>query len=225
MGTGKDNVGWLTSLNNAMTFIGDHGWEITYWSAGPWFSGGYPYDVDAQTVMVNGSKANMDAIQMAVLSQQAKTPAPLDYFLSGPRYGHTGAPSDLFTLTYRGYITKEIDFTCYVKPATGGGGAVLAFSKTCAVGYNCDAQFTVTTPANANYTVYCQNSGGLINAIPLPFMSSNDLFIGAAAAAANVFSLRHLYTSYDGPLVPPPPLPPAPRLMLHLYILYVLMLR
>jgi hypothetical protein len=40
MGTGNDNVGWLTSLNNAMTVMDDNAWEFTYWSAGPWFSGG-----------------------------------------------------------------------------------------------------------------------------------------------------------------------------------------
>ena len=43
MGTGRDNVGWLQSLDNAIVVMAANKWRLTYWSAGPWFSGHYPY--------------------------------------------------------------------------------------------------------------------------------------------------------------------------------------
>ena len=33
----------------------------------------------------------------------------------------------------------------------------------------------------------------------IPYNTSDDLFLGASAAAANIFSLRRLYATYDGP--------------------------
>ena len=234
-GTGRDNVGWLTSLNNAMDFMSEHGgdtngnqhddnsagdsasaaaaataaagvgagvgagegaggsrWEFTYWSAGPWFSGNYGYDVDVRTVVVNGTKMPQDSIQMAVLSQQAGVAAPTIYFLAGPERGHTNAASAPFTLTYRGYITRPIKFTCSLSTK-------IVFQTTCAAGFNCDATFQVAAPTSGQYFVDCTNDGGLQNAPKLAYNSSTDLFLGAAAPAANVFSLRHLYTGYTGP--------------------------
>eukprot|EP00040_Diaphanoeca_grandis_P022799 m.123178 g.123178 ORF g.123178 m.123178 type:complete len:744 (+) comp28970_c2_seq1:134-2365(+) len=198
LGAGRDNVGWLESLNNSMTLMAQQNWELTYWSAGPWFSGGYPYDVDAQTVVVNGTKAQRDSIQMAVLSQHAGSPAPSIYFLAGPTRGYTAAASAPFSLTYRGYITKAIKFVCNAK-SVDGSHSMNVFSTTCAVGWNCDAEFNVTVPTSQSYTIACTNDGSLQDAPTLQYNSSTDLFLGAAANAANIFSLRHLYTGYDGP--------------------------
>jgi hypothetical protein len=82
-----------------MVLMAENNFEFTYWSAGPWFSGGYGYDVDEQTVVVNGSKAPRDSIQMAVLSSFSGASAPNVYFLAGPARAYTGAASLPFTLT------------------------------------------------------------------------------------------------------------------------------
>jgi hypothetical protein len=206
MGTGRDNDGWLEALNNSMSFLMAADWEITYWSAGPWFRGNYGYDADAETVLVNGTKTQRDAVQMAVLGQYSGSPAPEVYFLKGPTRGHTSELSAPFTLTYRGYITRSIKFSCYLRPAGGSGSVV--FTTTCPPGYNCEASFSVNVPAGqpgqaslSTHTVDCKNDAGLTDAPPLLYMSSSDLFIGAAAEAANVFSLRRIYTNYTGPLL------------------------
>lgn len=211
LGAGRDNVGWLMALNNSLAFMDENDWELTYWSAGPWFSGGYPYDVDAKTIYTNCSaeqqakkdkrctKVPQDAVQMAVLSQWSGAAPPSEYFLNGPATGPTAAPSAPFALLYRGYITKPITFRCFAAVEDNKSPAAL-LTHTCPVGWNnCEANFTVTAAQSRNHTVHCVNDGGLKDAVGLRYTSSSDLFLGAAAPAANVFSLRRLYSSYRGP--------------------------
>ena len=73
-------------------------------------------------------------------------------------------------------------------------------THTCPIGWNnCTASFAVTVKKNGNYTVQCTNDAGLQDAPALPYASSDDLFAGAAAPAANIFSLRKIFSSYAGP--------------------------
>ena len=144
MGVGNDNVGWLQSLNNSMAFMDAQGWELTYWSAGPWFSGSYPADVDPKTVeLFNGSKysSKQDTVQMAVLSQYSGAPAPPVYFLEGPTQGHTRDVSLPYTLTYRGYIdpSRPISFSCFLDEVHP------VLTLTCPGPWNCDGAFIVNT--------------------------------------------------------------------------------
>ena len=159
------------------------------------------YDVDVATVLVNGTKTPQDAIQMAVLGKWAGVPAPKIYFVAGPTRVFTAAPSEPFTLTYRGYIDRAITISCEVAAAAGGAHRAGVLTKVCPAGYNCDAQFAVTVHTSEPYAVSCSNNGGLVDPPGLSVTSSTDMFEGAAAAAANVFSLRRLYPGYDGPLV------------------------
>jgi endoglucanase len=211
LGAGRDNIGWLMSLNNSLAFMDENDWELTYWSAGPWFSGKYPYDVDAKTIYTNCSaeqqakkdkrctKVPQDAVQMAVLSQWSGAAPPNEYFLNGPATGPTEAPSAPFTLLYRGYITKPITFRCFAVVENEDSSADL-LTHTCPVGWNnCEANFTVTATKSQNHTVKCTNNGSLQDAVGLAYSSSSDMFLGAAAPAANVFSLRKIYSGYNGP--------------------------
>ena len=69
-------------------------------------------------------------------------------------------------------------------------------THTCSTGWNnCEATFTVTATASQAHAVHCTNDAGLQDAAALQYNTSTDLFMGAAAPAANVFSLRHLYKS------------------------------
>jgi hypothetical protein len=144
-------------------------------------------------------------VHLYLIHKHAGSPAPKVYFLQGPTKGHTAELSAPFTLTYRGYTTRSIKFSCYLRPAGGSGSVV--FSTTCPPGYNCKASFSVNVAAGqgqggqSTHTVECKNDAGLTNPPPLLYTSSNDLFLGAAAPAANVFSLRRLYTNYTGPLL------------------------
>lgn len=211
LGAGRDNIGWLKSLNNSLAFMDANDWELTYWSAGPWFSGHYPYDVDAKTIYTNCSaeqqakkdkrctKIPQDAVQMAVLSQWSGAAPPSQYFLNGPATGPTAASSAPFTLLYRGFIKKPITFRCFARVEDGDSPVELQ-TYTCPVGWNnCETNFTVTAAKSQNHTVYCLNDGGLSDATGLPYTSSSDMFLGAAAPAANVFSLRKIYSTYNGP--------------------------
>lgn len=67
--------------------------------------------------------------------------------------------------------------------------------------YNCEAEFRVTANTTASHTVSCENTAGLVDAPALYINTSTDMFLGASAPAANIFSLRHIYSLYDGPLV------------------------
>ena len=194
LGAGNDNVGWLQSLNNSMSLMANQGWELTYWAAGPWFSGSYGYDVDARTVVVNGNKTLQDKVQMAVLSQHSGAPPPLVYFLEGPTQGHTMDFSLPFTLTYRGYIDEPVAFSCYLDTEQ-------VFTTTCSGPWNCAGTFQVNASIAATHAVYCKNNAGLTDPPRLQYNASGDLFLGASATVANVFSLRHLYKTYDGPLL------------------------
>ena len=187
------------------------------WSAGPWFSGKYPFDVDATTIYTGCTHAEQrkckadkkrcnlkkctavqqDAVQMAVLSQWSGAPPPTVYFLDGPETGPTAAASAPFNLLYRGHIARPITFTC---TADSTDGKMPVLTHTCPIGWNnCMATFTVNSKNNGAFTVQCSNDAGLQDAPALPYSSSNDLFAGAAAPAANIFSLRKIFASYAGP--------------------------
>lgn len=100
---------------------------------------------------------------------------------------------------YRGYIKHAIAFTCSV--TWGGTHISTVFTTTCADAYNCDRQFTVTANESVTHAISCTNTAGLVDAPSLQLNASSDMFQGAAATACNVFSLRRLYTNYEGPLI------------------------
>jgi endoglucanase len=212
LGAGNDNNGWLVALNNSMALMDENDWELTYWSAGPWFSGSYPYDVDAKTIQTGCTRAEkqtkdkkncvpvmQDKPQMAVLSQWSGAAPPTVYFTDGPETGPTASVSAPFSLLYMGRITKRITFICHADSVDGAIKMPL-LTHTCDIGWNnCEATFNITAAKNGNFTVQCTNDAGLVDAPALPYVSSDDLFEGAAAPAANIFSLRKIFAAYTGP--------------------------
>ncbi len=47
-GVGNDNLNWNVSLDKALLFMQNHGIEVTYWAAGPWW-GNYAYSIESPT--------------------------------------------------------------------------------------------------------------------------------------------------------------------------------
>lgn len=79
MGAGNDNEGWLDALTNTTEVMDRQSWQRTHFSAGS-----FGYDVDPETILVNGTRVQRDKVQMAVLIKFSGAAAPKEYYLAGP---------------------------------------------------------------------------------------------------------------------------------------------
>ncbi|HVX45272.1 MAG TPA: glycoside hydrolase family 5 protein, partial [Mycobacteriales bacterium] len=190
-GTGSDDPHWLETLDNTLAYCRSHGVGLTYWAAGAWFRD-YPMGIEEQ---LDGR----DTVQMAVLEKYTGATAPKKYYLSGPQRGGAGAPSDPFTLDYRGYHTAPLTIT----PQDGGaGGTFSPASVSMPAGFNGLATFTYRAPGSATYRIGGTNSSGLTDPPPVGYSTRADAFSSIdPATILNVFATKRLYTPFIDSLV------------------------